>query len=290
MSMTKNAEAALKSLARRGDSFAKVILNQGQQKDNQLVASLAKRGDLVAQCQESGDGASIRARAIVGNLSVMGDLIAIGIMAGTLDVSLAANQTSPFIYGSASVVFTATATAPEGKTLKYRFLVDGIERQAWGTGNTFTAAPPTGDVSLLPGTHNVVVEISTDTTPVTAEGRAHLTFVTIPDAADSVSLSAIDPQTQDTLASPQTAGTPILFRASGSFPHGAGFVAFEGGSDLGWFQFSVDGVVVQPWSRNSEYTLPASTAAGSYDVKVDVTTAAVPTVSQANDTVTFVLE
>lgn len=290
MPMTKNAESALKSLARRGDSFAKVILNQGQQKDNQLVASLAKRGDLVAQCQESGDGASIRARAIVGNLSVMGDIVAAGIMAGTLSVSLAASPASPFVYGSGSVVFTATATAPEGKTLQYRFLVDGTERQAWGTGNTYTVSPTGNDAALFPGRHTVVVEISSDETPVTAEGRTFLSFVSTVPGASAVSLSAINPATQDTFASPQPVGTVIPFAATATIPHGAGSSSFEGDSGWAWFQFSVDGVVVQPWSRSSKYDLPASTPAGSYDVKVDVTTADVPTVSQANDTVTFVLE
>lgn len=281
MAMLKNAENMLKSLARRGDSFARVLLNQGKASDNNLVSSLSKRGDLVAQCQELGPAASIRAKAVVGNLSKMGDMIAVGVIEGTGDVSLACDQDSPFAWCSANAVFTATATVPAGATMQYRFLIDGVERQAWGTGNSLTVTAAGGQANLAPGSHVVTVETSTDSSPVTPEGHAHLTLVVVPDVADAVVLDAAP-------ASPQTAGAPIHFTAAGTFTKGAGSAPFT--ASIGKYRFSVGATVVQDWSAVDFYVLPETTAAGTYNVKVDVTTAAVPGAAQATDTVAYVLE
>lgn len=281
MAMLKNAENMLKSLARRGDSFARVILNQGKAVDNNLVSSLSKRGDVVAQYQELGPAAvSVRAKAIVGNLAKMGDIIADGVTQGTLDVALACSEENPFAWCSANLVFTATATPPEGKTLSYRFLVDGVVKQTWGSGSTFTVTAAGGQADFAIGNHTVVVEISSDTTPVTPEGRASVTVESVADAADAVVLTA-DP------ASPSANGSAVTFSAAATFTKGAGSSAFT--ATVGMYRFSVDAVVVQDWSHNDTFILPASTAAGSYDVKVDVSTAAAPNTAEATDTVTYTL-
>jgi FtsP/CotA-like multicopper oxidase with cupredoxin domain len=72
-------------------------------------------------------------------------------------------------------------------------------------------------------------------------------------------------------------GAPIVFTALG-----------QGGSGAYEYQFSVNGTVQQAYGPAATFSLPATTAAGIYDVRVDVRTSAI-SVSDTSTTLSYVV-
>ena len=165
------------------------------------------------------------------------------------------------------VLFTAAATggAP-GAVYSYRFQVDGGTFSAWNTVPTFTTP-----ADALGGTHTVLVQATTTPSPapaVVGEVFASTTYDVVYPAATGASFSLIAP------ASAMPIGTTVNFTGAGSSTIVLPASAYK-------YQFSLNNVVVQPWSASATYAMVGNNVEGFHDIKVDVTTEAVPATVQA---------
>ena len=128
--------------------------------------------------------------------------------------------------------------------------------QSWSAGNIWTM--PLSQLGSAAGIgYTVQVEARTSSVgTVRLATRAYT--VRIPAPATAVTLTP-------TLASPQQVGTAVTFTA-----------AATGGAAAKQYQFSLDGgagfAVVRAWGTGTTWVMPATTAVGSYQVKVEVRT------------------
>ncbi len=170
---------------------------------------------------------------------------------------------SPGTYGTPAT-FTAVATGGAvGATYSYRFTLDGGAPSAWNTTNTFVLPGTT-----LGGSHTVTVDATTEPVPTTVQTTTSTTYVIDYPAATGVVFSAIAP------TSAQPIGTTVNFTAAGSSSIVLPASAYK-------YQFSLNNVVVQPWSSSATYAMIGNNVEGAQDIKVDVTTEAVPATVQA---------
>ena len=165
-------------------------------------------------------------------------------------VTLESNLASPQSAGT-PVVFTA---AGQGSTnYQYRFwLYDG---QTWTIARDFsTEATWTLPGTAATGNYTVGVWVRTDSsTTMQAQAFKDFQLLSTTPPATGATLAA-------NLASPQPAGTPVVFTAAG-----------QGSSGYQYRFWLFDGVtwaVVQDFSPTAIWTLPASTPAGTYIVGV----------------------
>ncbi|MDP1832910.1 MAG: multicopper oxidase domain-containing protein [Geothrix sp.] len=155
-----------------------------------------------------------------------------------------------------AVTFTALGSATGPATFQYRFTVNGTLVQDFSTAATY----------LMPATQAVgvyTVTVDARTSAASAIVSATIPYTITPGPATGVQLLP-------NLPSPQPSTKTIIFTATGI------------GSTSYQYQFSVDGIVLQAYSTNAKFTLPASMslAGGTYAVTADVVTtlpaAAVP--------------
>ena len=85
MAMTARATAILKSLAERGDSFARHVLSIANKRDVSLLSTLAKRGDVLALKHRDGVNADVMVKAQVNSWAAAGDYVSTGLNALTGD-------------------------------------------------------------------------------------------------------------------------------------------------------------------------------------------------------------
>jgi FtsP/CotA-like multicopper oxidase with cupredoxin domain len=175
-------------------------------------------------------------------------------------VTLTASPGSPAVAGTA-VTFTASGQGSTGYRYRFWLSADGgaswVVAQDWSAGATWTL-PSTTPV----GTYLVVADVTTDPTGATRDAWTWMSYAVTATAlapATGVVLTASQP-------SPQIAGTAVVFSAAG-----------QGSTSYQYrFWLSADAGVtfslVQDWSGTATWTLPATTAAGTYQVVADVKT------------------
>jgi len=193
-------------------------------------------------------------------------------------VSADAATPSPQFTGT-PVTFTAQGTGSTG-TYSYQFwLNDGLGWsivQPWSTTSTWTLP-----ASSPPGSYTVSVEVRTST-QVTRDALSPpvgFTILPLPIApATGVTLST-DPSTP----SPQPLGTAITFTAVGSGSAGPYQYQFWVNAGTGWS-------IAQAYGPSATWTLPASAAAGSYTVGVEVRTSSLVTRDATSGNLTFVIQ
>jgi hypothetical protein len=176
-------------------------------------------------------------------------------------VTLTPSLASPQIFGTA-VTFTAAGAGGTG-AYQYQFdLSDGTTTttvQAWSATATWTL-PATQPV----GSYTVTVSVRTNATAATPDATASASY--------AITYAPVTATLTPSLASPQLAGTAVTFTA-----------AATGGPGGYQYRFSLTAgattTVVQPFGVTTTYTFPATQAAGSYTVTVDVSTDGGATVS-----------
>jgi len=173
-------------------------------------------------------------------------------------VTLTPSLPSPQVPGTA-VTFTAQGQGSAGYQYQFRLMINGADAvvvQNWST--TATYALP---VSAVPVAYRVYVDVLT-----ASSGGAN---ATTPMNYNIVAPKATGVTLTPALPSPQAFGTPVLFTAQG-VGSSTGFYQYR-------FQLRLNGgpaaTVVQNWSTTSTWTLPNTTAAGTYTVTVEVRTA-----------------
>ena len=185
--------------------------------------------------------------------------------------------TSPQFFGTA-VAFTATPTGgAAAKQYQYSRSSDG--GLTWTVVRAWNGTA-TGNLWTMPATTRVgdyLVKVDVRTKATTIDQTATMAFKIENRAATGVTLTS----------SPTGASVapPVKFLATGSCfldppantQRCPGLSSATGGGY--YYQFSLDGVVVQPYGTGRIYTLPASTPNGSHTVRVDVTTS-VPNADQ----------
>ena len=192
--------------------------------------------------------------------------------------------TSPQFFGTA-VAFTATPTGgAAAKQYQYSTSSDG--GLTWTVVRTWNGTA-TGNLWTMPattptGSYLVKVEVRTNAT--TIDATASVPFKIENRAATGVTLTS-SPAGVPTPSPATTLAPPVKFLATGkcfldapaSTQPCPDLSSATGGGY--YYQFSVDGVVVQPYGTGRIYTLPVSTPDGSHTVRVDVTTS-VPAADQ----------
>jgi hypothetical protein len=200
----------------------------------------------------------------------------LGALAPATGVTLTPSLTSPRPAGT-PITFTAQGQGSAG--YQYRFWLDP------GTGPTIVRDWSTVDTWTMPGTtaagtYRVVVHVRTSLTVTSYDARAQLSY-TLTSSTPAV------PATGVTLApspgSPQPAGTPVTFTAAG-----------QGGSGTYQYRFWLDPgtgpVIVRNWSTVDTWTMPGTTAAGTYRVVVHVRTSPTVTSWDARQQLFYVLQ
>ena len=192
-----------------------------------------------------------------------------GALSPATGVTLTASAPSPHLAGTA-VTFTA---AGQGSTsYLYRFWLSTDNGatftvvQDWSVADTWTlpAATPVG-------TFLVIADVKSNAVSTVRDAYTWMNYAIVDVAvvpATGVTLTASAP-------SPHVAGTSVIFTAAG-----------EGSTGYRYrFWLSPDGgntfSVAQNWSATATWTLPASTAVGTYLVVADVTTDPAGTVRDA---------
>ena len=158
------------------------------------------------------------------------------------------------------VLFTATASGATG--YQYQFLVNGAMVQDYSVSNTFDMLGANSPV----GSYTVQVNVRTSTASAIVSASVPYTIT---------AAGATGVQLLPNLPSPQNSNKIIVFTATGI------------GSTGYYYQFSVDGTVLQAYSTTAKFTLPASImgSTGLHAVKVDVVTALPPKVTPDASTV-----
>ena len=184
--------------------------------------------------------------------------------------------TSPQLFGTA-VAFTATPTGgAAAKQYQYSLSSDAgltwTVVQAWNgtaTGNLWTlpATTPVGDY---------LVKADVRTNATTIDATAQLPMKIQNPAASGVTLTSKPTGIPDSTGY-ITLAPPVSFLATGSCTVCGSLSTATGGGY--YYQFSLDGVVVQPYGTNRVYTMPITTPNGNHTVRVDVTTS-VPNADQ----------
>jgi len=173
-------------------------------------------------------------------------------------VTLTASPANTAPFGTA-VAFTATASGATG--FQYQFLVNGAIVQDYSGVAGFTM--PIGQPV---GSYTVQVNVRTSTASAIVTATAPYTIT--PTAATGVQLLP-------NLPSPQASGIPV-FTATGI------------GSTNYQYQFSIDNVVVQPYSATVTFK-PAFLSAGAHQIKVDVRTNTASLVPDASTTLSYTI-
>jgi FtsP/CotA-like multicopper oxidase with cupredoxin domain len=193
-------------------------------------------------------------------------------------VTLTPSLPSPQPTGTA-VTFTAAGQGSTG--YQYRFLLssDGgatfTLAQDWSPAATWTLAATTP-----PGSYVVTADVRTDPTSPIPDATASVTY--------AIGTAPIVPATGITLTSslqsPQAVGTAVIFTAAGQGSTGYQY-RFWLSPDNGttW-------AIVQDWSASATWTLPTTTAAGSYVVLADVKTDPAATLRDAYTWVIYTLQ
>jgi hypothetical protein len=86
MALSERATVLIAHLSKAGDIFARHIKSKALPRDAQLLASLARRGDLMAQRHIKGTSASLDAKALVNRLALQGDIVSQGLNEMSTDV------------------------------------------------------------------------------------------------------------------------------------------------------------------------------------------------------------
>ena len=185
--------------------------------------------------------------------------------------------TSPQLFGTA-VAFTATPTGgAAAKQYQYSLSSDAgltwTVVQAWNgtaTGNLWTmpATTPVGDY---------LVKVDVRTNATTIDQTAQLPMKIQNPTASGVTLTSKPTGTPDPTTGYITLAPPVSFLATGSCTVCGSLSTATGGGY--YYQFSLDGVVVQPYGTSRVYTMPITTPNGNHTVRVDVTTS-VPNADQ----------
>jgi len=195
-----------------------------------------------------------------GNSDVTRDAVTylsyqIGAAAPATGVTITPDKPSPSAAGPSGIVFTAAGQGSAG--YDYRFLLhDGTNWttvQDYGNGATWTMP-----VSTLPGAYTLAVDVRTSPN-VARDTVAYLGYLLQPTPATGV---AITPNP----ASPGTAGAPVIFTAAGQGSAGYDY-SF-------WLHDVATGIwsMVQDYGSGAQWTMPGTTAAGSYIVAANVRT------------------
>jgi FtsP/CotA-like multicopper oxidase with cupredoxin domain len=176
-------------------------------------------------------------------------------------VTLTAGAPSPHVAGT-GVIFTATGQGGSGG-YRYRFWesADGgvtfTVVQDWSATATWTL-PATTAV----GTYLVIADVTTDPVSTIRDAYTWMSYAVVSTALAPATGVTLTPS----LPSPQKTGTAVIFTAAGQGSSGY----------LYRFWLSADGgvtfTVVQDWSATATWTLPATTAVGTYQVIADVKT------------------
>ena len=171
-------------------------------------------------------------------------------------VTLTSDLASPQNAGTA---VTFTAAGQGSSNYFYRFTLTpsgqgGTVVQNWSTTPTWTMPTTTAA-----GTYFISAEVRTATSGARDAVVSSPAFILNLIHATGVTLSS-------DLASPQAFGTPVTFTAAGQ------------GSSNYYYRFTLTrsgqaGVVVQNWSTTPTWTMPGSTAAGTYFISAEVRTA-----------------
>jgi hypothetical protein len=170
-------------------------------------------------------------------------------------VTLTPSVASPQAAGT-PVTFTAAGQGSSG--YQYRFWLDSgagpVVVQDYGVGASWTL-PGTAAV----GSYRVIVHVRTMATSAW-DARAEVAYAIV--------TTVLPPATGVTLTpgapSPQPTGTPVTFTAAGQGSSGYQYRF--------WLDSGAGPVVVQDYGVGASWTLPGTTAAGSYRVIVHVRT------------------
>jgi hypothetical protein len=185
-----------------------------------------------------------------------------------IGVLATANVPSPQLPG-ASITFSAAASGGSGNYLYQFQLFNGT---VWTQVRNYSADPTWvwNSTGLAAGNYVIGVNVVNASDPGGVRGSSFLPYV-LTTPATAVNVISDQP-------TPHTAGTPVIFAASG-----------VGGSGKYEYKFSLfDGATwttVQPYSGTSFWTLPGGTAAGNYVIGVNVRNAGSASLT---DAVTFV--
>jgi FtsP/CotA-like multicopper oxidase with cupredoxin domain len=207
-------------------------------------------------------GGTLTASLTVGtndpaHASLVTSLTGTGIAAAT-GVTLAPDQASPHANGL-PVTFTAKASGPSSIPLsayQYQFTVNGVLAQTW-------SATATYKLLSLTGTYSVQVDVRTSPSTLVPDASATVSnYVIALPAVASVTMAP-------SLPSPHTmvVGQPVVFTAT-ALPYGMMYQFWlDSGAGYGT-------TPVQAWSVSNTWSMPATTAAGTYNVMVEVTNSA----------------
>jgi hypothetical protein len=171
-------------------------------------------------------------------------------------VTVSASLASPQVVGT-PVAFTATGQG--SSNYQYRFWLwvgtTATVVRDWGTDPTWTLP-----ATLPAGLYTVQADVRTSPTlfadpAARRDAFVKLGYALILPPATGVTLAA-------DLPSPQLQGTAVTFTAAGQGSTGYQYRF--------WLWSGTVATLVQNWSTNETWTMPATTAAGSYTVQVDV--------------------
>jgi hypothetical protein len=171
-------------------------------------------------------------------------------------VTLAASLPSPHVVGT-PVVFTASGVGSSG--YDYQFWIMDLTGTTWKLVQNYGGGPTwTMPGTTAPGAYRIAVHVRTSAT-VNFDAQAGLNFIVRLPPATGVTLSSDK-------ASPQVAGTPVVFTAAGigSSGYQYRFWILPAGSAT-W-------TMVQDYGVGSAWTMPITTPPGSYRVAVHVRT------------------
>jgi len=180
---------------------------------------------------------------------------------------LVASPESPQVAGT-PVVWSASATDPDGDALEYQFLLDGNVVKDWSGDNTWRWSTTDADV----GSHSVTVVVRDGKNePVSASSQYVIEARVVPNDPPVIESLVASPE------SPQVAGTPVVWSASATDPDG----------DALEYQFLLDGNVVKDWSGDNTWRWSTTDAdVGSHSVTAGVRDNRHATNGTADNTVT----
>jgi hypothetical protein len=185
-------------------------------------------------------------------------------------VTLTSDLTSPQPVGTA-VTFTAAGQGSSGYMYQF-FLRLGSGAwnvvQPWSTQSTWRMPTTTAF-----GTYTVVAWVKTDPSGTVADSIAGMPFIVGAPPANGVTLTA-------SLTSPQPAGTAVTFTGAGQGSFGYFYQFYL---RLGTGPWNL----VQSWSTQATWTMPADTPVGSYTIAVWAKTNPNTTVAEAINSRTF---
>ncbi len=157
----------------------------------------------------------------------------------------------------AGTVVTFTALGRGSLAYQYQFSLNGAIVQAYSATATWNLPTTT-----LPGTYLVGVQVRTSTA-VTQDALASISYVIVTSTPTGVLLTP-------SAASPQPAGTAVVFTAAGQ------------GSTGYQYEFLVNSVIVLGYSATNTYTFPTSQLAGTYTVQVNCKSTLSPVIVSAS--------